>query len=100
MRRYRLSPAARGDLDSIWDYTADRWSVDQADRYIRELFDAVNRLCNGAAKGRCIDQVRQDYLQLPVGSHLIVFRRSVATIDVIRILHRRMDVGAHLAPQG
>lgn len=96
MRRYRLSPAARGDLDSIWDYTADRWSVDQADRYIRELVDAVNQLCNGAAKGHRIDQVRQDYLQFPVASHLIVFCQSAATIDVIRILHRRMDVSAQL----
>lgn len=100
MRRYRLSPAARGDLDSIWDYTTDRWSVDQADRYVRELVDAVNQLCSGASKGRRIDQVRQDYLQLPVGSHLIIFRQSATTVDVIRILHRRMDVAAQLTPQG
>jgi toxin ParE1/3/4 len=98
LRRYRLSPAARGDLDSIWDYTADRWNVDQADRCVRELVDAVNQLCSGASKGRRIDQVRQDYLQFPVASHLIVFRQTAATIDVIRVLHRRMDVAAHLTP--
>ncbi|TYR30294.1 type II toxin-antitoxin system RelE/ParE family toxin [Mesorhizobium microcysteis] len=96
MRRYRLSPAARADLSSIWDYTADRWSVDQADRYTRELIDAVNDLCSGTSKGRRIDQVRSNYLALPAGAHLIVFRHSPTTIDVIRILHRRMDMTAHL----
>lgn len=96
MRRFRLSPAARDDLDSIWDYTADRWTVDQADRYVHELVDAINRLCNGTSTGRRIDLVRQDYLQFAVGSHLIVFRQSESAIDVIRILHRRMDVSGHL----
>jgi toxin ParE1/3/4 len=34
---YRLFPAAESDLDDIWRYSAETWSVDQADRYIDGL---------------------------------------------------------------
>ncbi len=37
---YALSPRARADLDGIWDYTAGRWGVHQADRYARQIVDA------------------------------------------------------------
>jgi len=34
---YRLSRRAEGDLAEIYDYTAEHWSVDQADRYPSHL---------------------------------------------------------------
>ncbi|WP_369984046.1 type II toxin-antitoxin system RelE/ParE family toxin [Sinorhizobium fredii] len=33
----RLTPRARADLEDIWQYTAETWSVEQADRYIESL---------------------------------------------------------------
>jgi len=41
--RYLLSPAAQADLEQIWDYTCQRWDVDQADDYLRELQHAIER---------------------------------------------------------
>jgi toxin ParE1/3/4 len=41
--RYLLSPAAQADLGQIWDYTRDRWGVDQAEEYLRELQRAIER---------------------------------------------------------
>ena len=43
MSRYLLSPAAQADLEQIWDYTRDRWGVDQAEEYLRELQRAIER---------------------------------------------------------
>jgi len=37
LTHYRLSPKALIDLDDIWRYTAETWSLDQADRYIDAL---------------------------------------------------------------
>ena len=37
MNRYILSPAAQADIDGIWDYTADGWSIEQADEYVRQI---------------------------------------------------------------
>jgi hypothetical protein len=33
-----LSPRAQADLDDIWDYTADRWGLDQAETYTRDIW--------------------------------------------------------------
>ena len=41
MSRYLVSPAAQADLEQIWDYTCDRWGVDQAEEYLRELQCAI-----------------------------------------------------------
>jgi toxin ParE1/3/4 len=46
--------------------------------------------------GRAVDDVRRGYFRYAVGSHLIFYRRSGHMIDIIRILHQRMDVGRHL----
>ena len=34
---YRLPDRAEADLAEIWDYSAERWIVEQADRYIDAL---------------------------------------------------------------
>ena len=34
-RRFVLKPRAQADLDEIWDYTVDRWGIDQAETYLR-----------------------------------------------------------------
>ncbi|MCB8839564.1 type II toxin-antitoxin system RelE/ParE family toxin [Aurantimonas sp. VKM B-3413] len=49
----------------------------------------------GRARGRRVPE-RQGYLKLGVGSHIIFYRQDGAWIDVIRILHERMDVDLHL----
>lgn len=42
--RYLLSPAAQAHLEEIWDCTYDRWGVDQAEQYLRELQHAIDVL--------------------------------------------------------
>ena len=40
MAAIRIQEAASHRLDEIWRYTRDRWGPDQADRYVRGLFEA------------------------------------------------------------
>jgi toxin ParE1/3/4 len=96
MRGYALSRAARRDLREIWHYTADRWGLDQADRYVRQLHRAFDAIANDPQKGRRYDEVRRGYRMLPAGTHMIFFRVRDQTIDIIRILHQRMDFDRHL----
>jgi toxin ParE1/3/4 len=42
MSGYVLSPRAQADLDEIWEYTAERWDEDQANRYILDIRDAIS----------------------------------------------------------
>lgn len=97
MRGYVLAPAARSDLDAIWDYTVDRWGMAQAERYLFAIRDACNALAAGVRIGKAIDDVRQGYRKLPVGSHMLFYRVAPGgQIEVVRILHQRMDIPAHL----
>ncbi len=94
-RRYRLTPLAVSDLENIWLYTFEQWSREQADRYYRDLLEAIEALARGARTGRLVD-IREGYLKYAVGQHFVFYRLSTTTLDVVRILHRRMDVDRHL----
>lgn len=93
--RYRLSPLALADLEEIWAYTAARWSPEQAESYHATIFAAFEGLAAGRKQGRPVD-VRAGYWKYPVGSHLVFYRLHEAGIDVMRLLHQRMDVRRHL----
>lgn len=95
MTQLVFSPAALADLDAIWDYTADQWSADQADKYVDDIFEACEDLSAGRKSGRRVE-IRPDYLKFGVGSHLVFYRERSKKLEVIRILHARMDTGRHL----
>ena len=41
MTSYRITPAARRDLSSIWDFTAETWDLQQAESYVTEIRAAI-----------------------------------------------------------
>jgi len=97
LKGYVFSPAAQNDLSNIWDYTARTWGVAQAGQYILLIREACEALAEGRKEGRAIDDLRPGYRKLAAGSHFLFFRSTDAGhIDVVRILHQRMDVGKHL----
>ena len=97
MKGYVLSPAAQADLSQIWDYSARNWGAEQADRYILAIRDACEALADGSRRGRAVDDIRPGYRKLAVASHFLFYRITDAgMIDVIRILHQRMDVASRL----
>ena len=97
MSGYLLSPAARADLEEIWDYTAGRWDVDQAEEYLRGLQHASERAAANPRVGRACDEIRPGYRKLAAGSHTLYYRVSAdGIVDVVRVLHERMDVDRHL----
>ncbi|WP_193045220.1 type II toxin-antitoxin system RelE/ParE family toxin [Mycolicibacterium baixiangningiae] len=96
MNRVVFSPAAQVDLEQIWDCTCDRWDADQAERYIRVLQRAVERVADNPLIGRACDEVRVGYRRHAVGSHTLYYRVAGDLIVVVRVLHKRMDVDQHL----
>lgn len=97
MSRYLLNPVARGDLDQIYDYTCDRWDIDQAESYMRELLSTFDRAAADPRIGRACEEIRTGYFSLPTGSHTVYYRITTAgTLEIMRILHQRMDPGRHL----
>lgn len=92
MKRYRISAAADADLRNIAAHTVQMWRTNQRDAYIRELFDAFERLAKTPDIAQSIDAIRPGYRKFPQGSHVIFFRTSATQrIEIVRVLHKRMD---------
>ncbi len=97
MNRFTVSPAARADLRKIWFYTAENWSVRQADRYVTLVESAFRRIASGKTSGRNADEFKQGYLRLPVESHFVFYRTHASgSIEIMRVLHQRMNLAERL----
>jgi toxin ParE1/3/4 len=91
MTKYVLSPRAKADISEIWDYTVERWGIRQAEIYAIQLKSAIETLASHPYEGQTCDEIRTGYRKYPSGSHILFYRLTSAGIDVVRILHQRMD---------
>jgi toxin ParE1/3/4 len=95
MKSLVFSPAAQADMEGIWDYTFEYWGLAQADRYTDGIRDACHALASGHRQGRPVD-VRLGYLKYLAGPHVVYFRDHGNQLEIVRILHGKMDVDRHL----
>ncbi len=94
--RFVLSPRAQADLDAIWDYSAKRWGIDQADAYTREIWQRIEKVATSPTMGQACFDIRPGYYKISCGSHFLFYRLLGHGIDVVRILHERMDFERHI----
>lgn len=52
MSEFRVSKKAKKDIDDIYKYTMQNWSLDQADRYFKLLQKEMNFASNNPELGR------------------------------------------------
>ena len=93
MKRYLLSPRAQKDLEEIWNYSVKIWGVDQAETYLRQIQKGIEIVVRTPEVGRSCDHIREGYRKFPAGSHVVFYRMTKGKIDIVRILHERMDIG-------
>ena len=96
MSRCLLSPRARDDLETIWNYTQTHWDADQAEAYLRQIQRAFETLARDPRRGRVCDEIRPGYFKFRVASHVIFYRLTAGEVDVVRVLHGRMDFDRNL----
>ncbi|MCX6310122.1 MAG: type II toxin-antitoxin system RelE/ParE family toxin [Bacteroidetes bacterium] len=92
--KFKLGKKALGDIEKIWLYTVENWSVEQADRYYNLIFDEIEFLTENPLSGKDYSHVRKNYRCSRVQSHLIFYRfaTSKEEVEIIRVLHQRMDI--------
>jgi len=93
MAKVILRQKAIDDLNNIWDYTFEKWSEKQADKY----YATIRMTCNGIGEspniGKEYDGVSRNLLGLKSGKHIIFYQVILnERIEVVRILHERMDL--------
>ena len=96
MSDYRFSPAARADLDAIWAFGEEHWGAHRAELYIRQIQRAVETVASDPRRGRPCGEIRAGYFKFAAGTHLLFFRRAGNVVEIVRILHQRMDFDSHL----
>lgn len=93
---YIISKKAIADLDEIWYYTVEKWSAEQANRYYVLIFQEIDYICKRPLSGKSLNDIRKGYRVSKVKSHLVFYKVVNETIEIIRILHQRMDIETHL----
>jgi toxin ParE1/3/4 len=88
----RLSPAAKRDFFAIGDYTRERWSEAQAERYLRQILSMIGEIGTHPLSGSELGSVRPGYRRRRSGSHLIFYViLEDGVVEVVRIVHERAD---------
>lgn len=61
------------DLENIWTYTLETWSIRQADKYYNDIINAMEFLCTEPKSGKSAENLRKGYRVFKVNSHLIFY---------------------------
>lgn len=87
---YGLTPLAEADLEEIWRYTAETWSVQQADKYILTLSQIFGLIGMMPMMGR-----EHTEFSPPVRIHVherhIIVYSPAAPVEIVRVLGARQD---------
>ncbi len=96
--KYKISNAAAKDLENIWIYTFEQWSLTQADRYFGLLMDEIEYIAANPYLGKDYSHIREGYFRSRVKSHFIFYKISPVNnfVEIIRILHQQMDIDERL----
>ncbi len=98
MAKYQLTNKAVEDLVNIWDYTFEVWSETQANKYYNYLLAYFQNLADNPKLGKPYSEVEAYLLGYRATQHIIFFRKtSQTTIEIIRVLHSRMDLKNRIA---
>ncbi len=91
---FRISKEAENDLEKIWLYTFENWSIEQAERYLNLIFDEIDYLCLKPTSGFNFENIRKGYWRSKVKSHFIFYKINSKQdeLEVIRVLHEMMDI--------
>jgi toxin ParE1/3/4 len=97
MPTYRKTRRADEDLKEIYRYTRRMWGRDQAVRYIQGLQQRFIALADSPLSGTVREDLQPEGLRSFVhGSHVVFYQQQPYGVLIVRVLHGRQDVRAHL----
>lgn len=97
MAKVILRQEAIDDLTDIWYYIIQEWSENQADRYYEAIKSACKEIGENPTIGKVYAEISKNLLGLKSGKHIVFYHQiSKDEIEVIRILHERMDLKSRI----
>ncbi|MBA3821038.1 MAG: type II toxin-antitoxin system RelE/ParE family toxin [Deltaproteobacteria bacterium] len=113
MATFRLSALARADVSAIATTSGERWGAEASRRYLRLIAEALWRIADdphglgtrdradvlAGIRSLALRQLREVAGRLKVKRpvHVLYYRVARdAVVEVVRVMHERMDPGRHL----
>jgi len=91
VNQYRVSDAAKSDLEEIWFYIA-RDNPDAADKFVRVLVSRFPTLASMPDLGRKREELSPRLRSFPVGRYVIFYRPIEKGVEIARVLHGARDL--------
>jgi toxin ParE1/3/4 len=90
---FRISAKALEDIDKIWLYTLENWSLNQANHYYLLIYQEIKFIVDDFEGGKDIGKIKSGYRQFSVKSHLIIYKKAEdGIVEIVRVLHQMMDI--------
>ena len=98
MSGFILTRKAVADLKGIGRFTQQQWGRKQRVIYLTMLDTCFHHLAENPFHGKDCSEIRAGYRKQAAGSHVVFYRRlSDDLIEIVRILHGRMDIDSRLS---
>jgi toxin ParE1/3/4 len=98
-RRVIWAPKAEDDLREIWHYFVRVASPETAENLLREITSASVRLGERPfLLGRSRDEVKPGLRSTLVSPHVIFYRVTEMSVEVVRVLHQHQNLPAYFPP--
>jgi toxin ParE1/3/4 len=94
--RYIYSKGAESDVSQIYQDTAKKRGIAQADKYDAGLENSMQLLADNPDLGRKSDEIKEGYHRHEYGRHIIFYKKRKHDIFIIRILYDAMDEKRYL----
>lgn len=89
--KIELSKEAADDIDAIWDYTAEIWSVAQAEAYTNSIRKTIQTIALMPQIGREYREIAPPIRIHPSGRHYVIYRVKGGILNIVRVLHQRRN---------
>jgi toxin ParE1/3/4 len=97
MARFRISSKAAEDMDNIWIYTSEQWSIDQANKMYDLLRDQILFIAENENSGKPYDEVKYGLRGSILNPFIIFYKMGEdGIVEIERILHQSMDIDQQL----
>lgn len=91
-----IAPAAKADLKDIYQYGLRQWGQAKSDRYLEALKGTFWSLTEQPLMGTERPELLAGIRSFPAESHVLFYRVTARSVEIIRVLHSRQDPVRHL----
>lgn len=95
-RELVLTHRAEADLREIWVYSFENWGIQQADRYLDLLGEALQQCGANPDRGKKRGELRPGYRSLLIRKHVIFYTFNDDEVLIQRVLHSSMEPHRHV----